>query len=652
MGLKAAQKTLFPLRSIDDVVRLFAAELGREEPDLVLLSLVLGFVEHFLAVNRVIPTNVPELTFQPSPAPDPPGGLTYFPVADLSIIAALYARFTAQIRGAVDLSLYPREGGVSSRELVKKVSDVIWNSLSRSYFKDRAHIQSLFSFITGTKLDSSGVAFAVVGACQALGLRDVHLALSEDHAWVVFGPNGEQTAEVTWHGKGNEDRRGQTVNAGVAERSWLYLKGSYMRCDRKMEVAFMVCAINPSIDLHTDSLELLQLQQKLLWLLYDLGHLERYPMALGNLADLEELEPTPGRPDPLTLYHKGIASAKTYYRDEHIYPYMYLAGYHCRNRNVREALQAWADTATVIQETASNLSQCLTTIIQQWDLHPQPRAPPHSCFLAVADPDSIILHYNYCREDEEIYKEFFEVANDVIPNLLKEAASLLEAGEERPGEQSQGTQSQGSALQDPECFAHLLRFYDGICKWEEGSPTPVLHVGWATFLVQSLGRFEGQVRQKVRIVSREAEAAEAEEPWGEEAREGRRRGPRRESKPEEPPPPKKPALDKGLGASQGAVSGPPRKPPGTVPGTARGPEGGSTAQVPAPAASPPPEGPVLTFQSEKMKGMKELLVATKINSSAIKLQLTAQSQVQMKKQKVSTPSDYTLSFLKRQRKGL
>ncbi|XP_074132226.1 menin [Sminthopsis crassicaudata] len=596
MGLKTAQKNLFPLRSIDDVVRLFTAELNREEPDLVLLSLVLGFVEHFLAVNRVIPTNVPELSFQSRPAPDPPGGLTYFPVVDLSIIAALYARFTAQIRGAVDLSLYPREGGVSSRELVKKVSDVIWNSLSRSYFKDRAHIQSLFSFITGTKLDSSGVAFAVVGACQALGLRDVHLALSEDHAWVVFGPNGEQTAEVTWHGKGNEDRRGQTVNAGVAERSWLYLKGSYMRCDRKMEVAFMVCAINPTIDMHTDSLELLQLQQSLLWLLYDLGHLERYPMALGNLADLEEIEPTPGRPDPLTIYHKGIASAKTYYRDEHIYPYMYLAGYHCRNRNVREALQAWADTATVIQD------------------------------------------YNYCREDEEIYKEFFEVANDVVPNLLKEAAALAEAGDERGGEHAQ---AQGSALQDPECFAHLLRFYDGICKWEEGSPTPVLHVGWATFLVQSLGRFEGQVRQKVRIVSREAETAETEEPWGEEAREGRRRGPRRESKPEEPPPPKKPALDKSV----------PRR-PGLTPGAPKGPEGGGPAPAPAPPASPPPEGPVLTFQSEKMKGMKELLVATKINSSAIKLQLTAQSQVQMKKQKVSAPSDYTLSFLKRQRKGL
>lgn len=171
-------------------------------------------------------------------------------------------------------------------------------------------------------------------------------------------------------------------------------------------------------------------------------------------------------------------------------------------------------------------------------------------------------------------------------------------------------------------------------------------------LAPSLLSLSGQVRQKVRIVSRESEAAETEEPWGEEAREGRRRGPRRESKPEEPPPPKKPALDKGPGAGQGLAPGPPRKPPGTVLSSARGPEGGSAAPAPAPSASPPPEGPVLTFQSEKMKGMKELLVATKINSSAIKLQLTAQSQVQMKKQKVSTPSDYTLSFLKRQRKGL
>uniref|UniRef100_A0A3P8WAR8 Menin n=1 Tax=Cynoglossus semilaevis TaxID=244447 RepID=A0A3P8WAR8_CYNSE len=360
MGLHSAQKKHFPLRGIDGVVQLFDAELRKSEPDLALLSLVLGFVEHFLAVNRVIPINVP-------------------------------GRFTAQIRGAVDLSQYRRTGPGSSRELVKKVSDVIWNSLSRSYFKDRAHIQSLFSLITGTKLDSSGVAFAVVAACQVLGLKDVHLALSEDHAWVIFGKNGEETAEVTWHGKGNEDRRGQTVTAGVNEKSWLYLKGSYMKCDRSMEVAFMVCAINPSLDLHTDSSELLQLQQKLLWLLYERGDLDRYPMAMGTLADLEDQDPIPGKESPLRIHLKAVGSAQKHYNNEHIYPYMYLAGFHYRHRNVQEALKSWAEAAQVMQE------------------------------------------YNYFREDEEIYKEFFDIANDVIPTLLKETAAA-----ESPGEGGEG----------------------------------------------------------------------------------------------------------------------------------------------------------------------------------------------------------------------
>jgi len=55
-------------------------------------------------------------------------------------------------------------------------------------------------FCLGSKLDCFGVAFAVVAACQILGFNDVHLALSEDHAWVVFGPDGSENAEVTWHG--------------------------------------------------------------------------------------------------------------------------------------------------------------------------------------------------------------------------------------------------------------------------------------------------------------------------------------------------------------------------------------------------------------------------------------------------------------------
>ncbi|XP_049601400.1 menin [Syngnathus scovelli] len=609
MGLHSSQKKHFPLRGIDGVVQLFDAELRKSEPDLALLSLVLGFVEHFLAVNRVVPVNVPGVRFEPL-EPECPNSC--FPTVELGMISALYERFTAQIRGAVDLSQYRRTAGGSSRELVKKVSDVIWNSLSRSYFKDRAHIQSLFSLITGTKLDSSGVAFAVVAACQVLALKDVHLALSEDHAWVIFGKSGEETAEVTWHGKGNEDRRGQTVAAGVNEKSWLYLKGSYMKCDRNMEVAFMVCAINPSLDLHTDSSELLQLQQKLLWLLYERGDLDRYPMAMGTLADLEDQDPMPGKESPLEIHLKAVGSAQKYYNNEHIYPYMYLAGFHYRHRNVRDALRAWADAAQVMQD------------------------------------------FNYFREDEEIYKEFFDIANDVIPTLLKETAAAAESPSDGAdaGEAEQPKQQQAaafSALQDPECFAHLLCFYDGICKWEEGSPTPVLHVGWATYLVQSLSRFDAQVRQKVSIIIKEPECQDEDDASSEDPWEGRRRVPRRESKLEEQnsPLPGAPTSP----ASQGAPSAPKK----ATEGGARRRSEGKPRSPDAAALSPQPlhpPAPVVAFQSEKMKGMKELLRAAKVNSSAIKLQLTAQSQVQMKRQKSTPPGDYSMSFMKRQRKSL
>nr|XP_061810786.1 menin-like isoform X1 [Nerophis lumbriciformis] len=601
MGLHSSQKKHFPLRGIDGVVQLFDAELRKAEPDLALLSLVLGFVEHFLAVNRVVPVNVPGVRFEPL-EPDCPNSC--FPTVELGTISALYERFTAQIRGAVDLSQYRRTPAGSGRELVKKVSDVIWNSLSRSYFKDRAHIQSLFSLITGTKLDSSGVAFAVVAACQVLALKDVHLALSEDHAWVIFGKNGDETAEVTWHGKGNEDRRGQTVAAGVNEKSWLYLKGSYMKCDRNMEVAFMVCAINPSLDLHTDSSELLRLQQKLLWLLYERGDLDRYPMATGTLADLEDQDPIPGKESPLEIHLKAVRSAQKHYNNEHIYPYMYLAGFHYRHRNVRDALRAWADAAQVMQD------------------------------------------YNYFREDEEIYKEFFDIANDVIPTLLKETAvaaeSPAEGGETGEAQQQQQQEAALSALQDPECFAHLLRFYDGICKWEEGSPTPVLHVGWATYLVQSLSRFEAQVRQKVSIVTKEPECQDDDDASSEDPREGRRRVPRRESKPEERNSP-----------SPGAPASPTRLKKAGEGGARRRSEGKpESPEAGARSPSRTPAAPVVVFQSEKMKGMKELLRAAKVNSSAIKLQLTAQSQVQMKRQKSTPPGDYSVSFMKRQRKSL
>lgn len=33
-----------------------------------------------------------------------------------------------------------------------------------------------------------------------------------------------------------------------------------------------------------------------------------------------------------------------------------------------------------------------------------------------------LFRYNYHRDDEEIYKEFLEIANDYIPNIVKHCA--------------------------------------------------------------------------------------------------------------------------------------------------------------------------------------------------------------------------------------
>ncbi|XP_013401358.1 menin [Lingula anatina] len=452
-GFRDRDKQHFPLQSIESVVRLFRDQLHcTDEPNLALLSIIIGSIEHTLTVNRALPQNVDlSKTLEP-----------IFPIIDLQTVEALYCRFESLIRGSVDLTQFP--AGKTTRQLIKRVSDVVWNSLSRSYYKDKAHLQTLYSLLTGNKLDCFGLAYSVVAACQVLGLTDVHLALSEDHAWVVFGENGEETAEVTWHGKGNEDKRGQSISMGVAEKSWLYLNGHPVVCDRKLEVASLVSGINCSINASTDSVELGDLQQELLWLLYDMGFLKRYPMALGNLGDLEEIQPTSGRPTPIELFKEAIDTARTYYDNHHVYPYTYMAAYMYRKKHYKEALKYWADAASVIKR------------------------------------------FNYNREDEEIYKEFLEIANDMIPNIVRAVTSAETQSKPRLEDAavviaapSVSQYNQTHILHDPDCYSYLLQFYDGICQWEEGSSTPVLHVGWAQQLVYTLSRFDPKVRENMEV---------------------------------------------------------------------------------------------------------------------------------------------------------
>ncbi|XP_071962600.1 menin-like [Antedon mediterranea] len=445
-GFRDAAKRLFPLQDIQSVVELFRLELTTDghEPNLAMLSLVAGIVENGLTSNRA---NTVMEGMNESRTLEP-----IFPVVQMSYVEAFLAKFESQIKGSVDLSEH--KSNFATREMVKKISDVVWSSLCRGHYKDKAHLQSLYSYLTGNRLDCFGVAFAVVAACQVLGFDDVHLALSEDHAWVIFGENGKETAEVTWHGKGNEDKRGQPITAGVADQSWLYLNGYPVICTREMEVSALVSAINPSISSTQDSIELAELQQELLWLLYDLKHLEKYPMALGNLGDLESIAPSQGRPCCEDIFESAINSAQRYYNDHHVYPYTYLGGHLYRHQRYKDALKRWAQASSVVSK------------------------------------------YNYYREDEEIYKEFLDIAFELIPNIVKEFSHSV---------------TQNSPLCDPECYAYFLQFYDGLCRWEEGSVTPVLHITWSKKFIGVVSKFASGVRELIDVHVEEDDDCEDEE---------------------------------------------------------------------------------------------------------------------------------------------
>lgn len=147
-------KKIFPLRNIPCVLQLFKLQLEKnDEPNLSLLSIVIGAIENSLTCNRTTPISQQQQTSSTENKLDSAAATAAaveatIPTLDLRTVEALYQKFQSQIKGSVDLTQY-KTSGYATRDLVKRVSDVIWSSLTRSYYKDRAHLQSLYSYLTG-----------------------------------------------------------------------------------------------------------------------------------------------------------------------------------------------------------------------------------------------------------------------------------------------------------------------------------------------------------------------------------------------------------------------------------------------------------------------------------------------------------------------
>lgn len=207
--------------------------------------------------------------------------------------------------------------------------------------------------------------------------------------------------------------------------------------------------------------------------------------------------------------------------------------------------------------------------------------------------------YNYSKGDEEIFKELYEIANDFIPNILKTSSSASINTENNAAARNPNLTA------DPSFFAFVLQFYDGVCLWEEGSHTPVLHADWAKKLVQSISRFSPSCRS---ALSSSQAGTLAPKP-----------GPVKNDLPE----------TKTL-VSDGANDNV---------------EKSNSAST---SVENSKEQVALNLRSEKMRGMRDLLTTSgKINTSAIKLQLTAQSQVSVPKSRRRSSfktDDYVYDF--------
>lgn len=158
-SLTEDERRLFPLKTVSSVISLFQSILKRTtEPDLALLSIIVGCIENTLTCNHQLLGGAKSTVLAATATVDetseklivipPIRKEDDFPEIEWPTVEALYVKFRAIIKSSVDLTQYGCPE-FASREIVKRVSDVIWNTLTRSYYKDRAHLQSLYSYLTG-----------------------------------------------------------------------------------------------------------------------------------------------------------------------------------------------------------------------------------------------------------------------------------------------------------------------------------------------------------------------------------------------------------------------------------------------------------------------------------------------------------------------
>lgn len=138
---KSSNPESFRLNSIEEVVNFLKVQIcekDEDEVDLVLISILLGFIEHQLtrkddAINLA-------------------GDISdVFPIINSEEIIPLVDDFRQYIRGKVIPKMTTGSDSevCTERQTIKDVANAVWKRLSKAFHKDKLHFQTLYTFKNG-----------------------------------------------------------------------------------------------------------------------------------------------------------------------------------------------------------------------------------------------------------------------------------------------------------------------------------------------------------------------------------------------------------------------------------------------------------------------------------------------------------------------
>ena len=163
------------MKTVGDVLKLFEYELSKAEPNLAILSIVAGEIENSMTNCRPLVKDESSIDLEKcsdainhnnSIEKDADSdwtntNLPIDPILHWDLVHALYQKFESIIKSCCDVNILQTaktskhdseqsdERSKNIRALVKHVADIVWNTLSKSQYKDRPHLQSIYSYLTG-----------------------------------------------------------------------------------------------------------------------------------------------------------------------------------------------------------------------------------------------------------------------------------------------------------------------------------------------------------------------------------------------------------------------------------------------------------------------------------------------------------------------